>query len=155
MAIDRARQIDQLRRWSRVMDSAYRVPGTQVRFGWDPIVGLVPGLGDFATASFSALILFRAFRLGVPSVVLIRMVLNILVDLVAGAVPFIGDLFDVAWQSNSMNFALLERHEHANVTPTSGDWAVVLIAFVVVGGGVLLIALSATWMIYTILRPFL
>ena len=137
------------------MDSAYRVPGTRVRFGWDPIVGLVPGLGDFATASFSALVLYRAFRLGVPRVVLIRMVLNILIDLVAGAVPFVGDLFDFAWQSNSMNFALLERHEQAGVKPTSGDWAIVLLAFVVVGGVVMLVVLSAVWMVYVILRPFL
>jgi len=137
------------------MDSAYRVPGTRVRFGWDPIVGLVPGVGDFVTASFSALVLFRAFRLGVPRVVLIRMVLNILIDLVAGAVPVIGDLFDVAWQSNTMNFALLERHEQAGVTPTSGDWAIVLLAFVVVGGVFLLVALSAFWMLYLIVRPFL
>ena len=137
------------------MDSAYRVPGTSARFGWDPIVGLVPGVGDFATASFSALVLFRAFRLGVPRVILIRMVLNILIDLVAGAVPVIGDLFDFAWQSNSMNFALLERHEQANVKPTSGDRAIVLLAFIVVGGVFLLVALSAIWMVYLIVRPFL
>jgi hypothetical protein len=155
MSMDRAAQIDQLRRWSRLMDSAYRVPGTRLRFGWDPIVGLVPGLGDFATASFSALVLVRALRLGVPRVVLIRMVLNILVDLVAGAVPVIGDLFDVAWQSNSMNFALLERHEQPGVKPASGDWAVVLLALVVVGGVLLVVALSALWMVYAILRPFL
>ena len=137
------------------MDSAYRVPGTSIRFGWDPIVGLVPGLGDVATASFSALVLFRALRLGVPRVVLVRMVLNILIDLVAGAVPFIGDLFDVAWQSNSMNFALLERHAQPGVKPSSGDWAIVLLALVVVGGVLLLVALSAMWMVYTVLRPFL
>ena len=96
-----------------------------------------------------------AFRLGVPRVVLIRMVLNILIDLIAGTVPFVGDLFDVAWQSNSMNFALLERHEQAGVKPTSADWAVVLLAFVVVGGAVMLVVLSAAWMVYVILRPFL
>ena len=137
------------------MDSAWRVPGTRLRFGWDPIVGLVPGLGDVATASFSALVLFRALRLGVPRVVLIRMVLNILIDLVAGAVPLVGDLFDVAWQSNSMNVALLERHAQPGVKPASGDWAIVLLALVVVGGVLLLVALSACWMVYTILRPFL
>lgn len=155
MTIDRTRQIDQLRQWSRLMDSAYRVPGTQVRFGWDPIVGLVPGLGDLATASLSAVTLYRALRLGVPRVVLIRMVLNILIDLLAGAVPFVGDLFDFAWQSNSMNFALLERHERPNVKPTSGDWAIVLLALVVVGGVLLIVALSAIWMVYLIVRPFL
>ena len=155
MTNDRARQIDQIRRWSRLMDSAWRVPGTRLRVGWDPIVGLVPGLGDVATASFSALVLVRALRLGVPRVVLIRIVLNILIDLVAGAVPLVGDLFDVAWQSNTMNVALLERHAQPGVTPTSGDWAIVLLALVVVGGVLLLVALSAFWMVYTILRPFL
>ena len=137
------------------MDSAWRVPGTRLRFGWDPIVGLVPGLGDVATASFSALVLVRALRLGVPRVVLIRMALNILIDLVAGAVPLVGDLFDVAWQSNSMNLALLERHAQPGVKPASGDWAIVLLALVVVSGMLLLVALSACWMVYTILRPFL
>jgi hypothetical protein len=155
MSIDRSRQIEQLRRWSRLMDSACRVPGTGVRFGWDPVVGLVPGLGDFATASFSAIVLYRALRLGVPRVVLVRMVLNILIDILAGTIPVIGDVFDVAWQSNSMNVALLERHERPGVTPTSGDWAVVLVAFVVVGGAVALVALSVFWMVYTIARPFL
>lgn len=155
MPKDRARQIDQLRRWSRFLDSEYRVPGTQARFGWDPVLGLVPGLGDFTTASLGSLILYRALRLGVPRVVLIRMVLNILIDLVAGAVPFVGDLFDFAWQSNSLNFALLERHAQPGVRPTSGDWAVVLIALIVVGGTVSLVVLSALFMAYTIIRPFI
>jgi hypothetical protein len=155
MNTDRARQIDLLRRWSRLMDSAYRMPGTSIRFGWDPIVGLVPGLGDLATASFSATLLYRALRLGVPRVVLVRMALNILVDLGAGAVPLVGDLFDVAWQSNTMNLALVERHERPGVKPTSGDWAVVLLAFVVVGGVVSIVVLSAFWTAYTVLRPLL
>lgn len=137
------------------MDSAYRVPGTTFRFGWDPLVGLIPGVGDFTTASFSAILLYRAFRLGVPRVVLVRMVLNILIDLMAGLVPVVGDLFDFAWQSNSMNLALLERHAQPGVRPTSGDWAVVLLAFVVVGGVFLLVALSAFVVAYSILRPFL
>jgi len=154
MSLDRARQIDQLRQWSRVMDSAYRVPGTQVRFGWDPIVGLVPGLGDVATASFSAVLLYRALRLGVPRVVLARMVLNILIDLAAGIVPFVGDLVDVAWKSNSLNFALLERHERPGVKPSTADWAVVLLALVVVGGIVSLVLLSVFWMVYSVVRPF-
>ena len=91
MTIDRTRRIEFLRRWSRLMDSAYRVPGTTIRFGWDPIVGLVPGAGDVATASFAATLLYDAYRLGVPGVVLIRMMLNVLIDLVIGFVPLVGD----------------------------------------------------------------
>ena len=155
MTIDRTRRIEFLRRWSRLMDSAYSVPGTAIRFGWDPIVGLVPGVGDVATASFAMAILYHAYRLGVPRVVLARMTLNTLVDLAAGLVPFAGDIADVAWKSNSMNLALLERHERPGVKPSSGDWAVVLLAVVVIGGALALVLLSAAMMAYTVLRPFL
>jgi hypothetical protein len=154
MTIDRARRIDLLRRWSRLMDSAYRVPGTRFRFGWDPIAGLVPGVGDAATASFAVAILYHAYRLGVPRVVLARMALNTLIDLLAGLVPFAGDLADFAWKSNTLNLALLERHERPGVQPTSGDWAVVLLAVAVVGGALALVLLSAAAMVYTVLRPF-
>ena len=136
------------------MDSAYRVPGTRLRFGLDPIIGLVPGAGDLATSSFSAILLYRAFRLGVPGVVLIRMVLNILVDLLAGAVPVVGDMFDVAWKSNSMNLALLERHERPGVKPSSGDWAIVLLAGVLIAAALALVLMSVVMMGRVILSPF-
>jgi hypothetical protein len=154
MTADRTRQIEQLRQWSRLMDSAYRVPGTRLRFGLDPIIGLVPGAGDLATSSFSAILLYRAFRLGVPGVVLIRMVLNILVDLLAGAVPVVGDMFDVAWKSNSMNLALLERHERPGVKPSSGDWAIVLLAGVLIAAALALVLMSVVVMGRVILSPF-
>jgi hypothetical protein len=155
MTIDRSGRIESLRRWSRLMDSAYGVPGTAIRFGWDPIVGLVPGVGDVATASFALAILYHAYRLGVPRVVLARMALNTLVDLAAGLVPFAGDIADAAWKSNNMNLALLERHERPGVKPSSGDWAVVLLAVVVIGGALALVLVSAVMMAYTLLRPFL
>ena len=134
------------------MDSAYRVPGTQIRFGWDPIVGLVPGVGDVATASFAVTILYHAYLLGVPKVVMGRMLLNILLDLAVGLVPFAGDIADVAWKSNSANLALLERHERPGVKPTSGDWAVVLLAIVVVAGAVALVLTSVALMAYTLVK---
>ena len=137
------------------MDSAYRVPGTSIRFGWDPIVGLVPGVGDVATASFAVAILYHAYRLGVPGVVLARMMLNALIDLAAGLVPVAGDVADIAWKSNSLNLALLERHERPGVKPTSGDWAIVLLAFAVIGGVLALVLTSVALMAYTVLRPFL
>ena len=155
MTLDRTRRIDLLRRWSRLMDSAYRVPGTSIRFGWDPLVGLVPGVGDVATASFAVTILYHAYLLGVPRVVLLRMVLNILIDLAAGLVPIAGDVADVAWKSNSLNLALLERHERPGAKPTSGDWAIVLLAFIVIGGVLALVLTSVAMMAYTLLRPFL
>jgi hypothetical protein len=154
MSTDRARQIDQLRQWSRLMDEAYRVPGTTFRFGWDPIIGLIPGAGDLATSSLSLLVLYRAVRLGVPRVVIARMVLNILIDLLAGTVPLAGDLFDFAWKSNSLNLALLERHERPGVKPSSGDWAMVLLAGVLILGVLVLVLTSVVLMGRIILRPF-
>jgi hypothetical protein len=155
MTLDRTRRIDLLRRWSRLMDSAYRVPGTAIRFGWDPIVGLVPGVGDVATASFAVTILYHAYRLGVPRVVIARMALNSLADVMVGLVPFAGDVADIAWKSNAMNLALLERHERPGVKPSSGDWAVVLLAIAVIGGALALVLLSVATVAYTVLRPFL
>ena len=155
MTIDRAQRIDFLRRWSWLMDSAYRVPGTSIRFGWDPIVGLIPGVGDAATASFAVAVLYHAYRLGVPRVVLARMMLNTLIDLAAGLVPFAGDVADMAWKSNTLNLALLERHERPGTEPSSGDWAVVLLAVVVIGGALALVLLSAATMAYSLIRPLL
>ena len=137
------------------MDSAYSVPGTSFRFGWDPIVGLVPGVGDVATASFAVTLLYHAYRLGVPRVVLARMMLNVLIDLAAGLVPVVGDLADIAWKSNSLNLALLERHERPGVNPTSGDWAIVLLAIVLIGAVLALVLTLVAVMAYTVLRPFL
>ena len=154
MTIDRTRRIELLRRWSRLMDSAYRVPGTSIRFGWDPIVGLVPGVGDVATASFAVTVLYHAYRLGVPGVVLARMMLIVLIDLAAGLVPVAGDVADIAWKSNSLNLALLERHERPGVEPTSGDWAIVLLAVVLIGSVLALVLTSVVMMAYTVLRPF-
>ena len=137
------------------MDSAYRVPGTAIRFGWDPIVGLVPGVGDVATASFAVTILYHAYLVGVPRVVLARMALNTLIDLAVGVVPIAGDVADVAWKSNTLNFALLERHQRPGVKPSSGDWAVVLLAIAAIGAALALVLMSVALMVYTVLRPFL
>jgi hypothetical protein len=117
-----AAELQWLRRWSHLMDSAFRVPGTSFRWGWDPIVGLVPGLGDAITPLFSCLVILQAFRLGIPKLVQLRMLLNVAIDLVVGAVPLFGDVLDFAWKSNDMNFALLEQHAAHIRKPGLGDW---------------------------------
>lgn len=92
------------------MDSAFIVPGLGIRFGFDAIIGLIPGLGDLITSLISLYILAAARRYGVPRATLARMAFNIGVDTVVGAVPFFGDAFDVFWKANKMNVALLRRH---------------------------------------------
>lgn len=120
-----------LRKWSVLLDSAFRVPGTRVTFGLDPLLGLVPGLGDVTTPIFSALVLLHAVRLRIPRVVQLRMVLNAAIDFAVGFVPMLGDLFDLGWKANVRNLALLERHARPGTPPTPGDWVFVLLVIVV------------------------
>ena len=94
---------------ARLLDSAARVPGTNIRFGADAVIGLLPGLGDIGGAALAGYLVILAQRLGVPRAVVLRMLANVAVDTIAGSVPVIGDLFDVAYKSNLRNVALLER----------------------------------------------
>ena len=115
-----------LRGLQRMLDSVFRVPGTKITFGWDPLIGLVPWAGDVLTAVFSCAIILQAHHMRVPRVVQMRMVMNVAVDVIAGALPFIGDVADVFWKSNARNFDLLERHAAQPQPATTGDWLFVM-----------------------------
>ena len=99
-----------VRRLANVLDAAVRIPGTNIRIGLDPILGLIPGFGDLAGTLLSGYVVLAAVRLGVPRPVLIRMLANLGIDAVLGAVPLLGDIFDVAWRANTRNVALIESH---------------------------------------------
>jgi hypothetical protein len=123
--------VGRARALARLLDSAVTVPGTNIRFGADALIGLIPGLGDVAGAVLSGYIVLVATRAGAPASVVARMLLNIGVDTLVGSVPVLGDLFDVAWKSNQMNVALLERHLGEPVaTRRTSRW---LVTGVVVG----------------------
>lgn len=102
--------LQRLRKLSRLLDNAIAVPGTNFRIGLDPILGLLPGAGDFVGTALSAYFVIEAARLGLPRATLGKMVFNILLESVVGAVPVLGDLFDFAWKANNKNMALLEAH---------------------------------------------
>src|SRR5579875_1758865 len=80
---------------SRLLDTWFRVPGTNIRFGLDGIVGFIPGIGDFLAGAASCIIIVAAFFRGVPMVTVARMVVNLLIEIVVGAVPILGNLFDI------------------------------------------------------------
>jgi hypothetical protein len=115
-----------LRHISRLLDSAFVIPGTEYRIGLDPILGLVPGLGDLASPVFTIALLWQSRELGIPRVVLLRMIFNVAIDALVGLLPVAGDLFDVAWKANNRNLALLERHAIEARRPSAGDWLFVL-----------------------------
>jgi uncharacterized protein DUF4112 len=113
---------DRLRDLARLLDEAIRIPGTNIRVGLDPLLGLLPGGGDVAGGLLSGLIMLQAARAGAPASVLARMLGNVLLDVVVGAVPLLGDLFDFAWRANTKNVRLLDawRERPAATTRASG-----------------------------------
>lgn len=126
VAVPPDRALVALRKWATLLDSAFQVPGTQLRFGLDPVLGLVPGIGDVISGFFSVLMILHGVRLRVPKIVLARMTINVAFDLLAGAVPIIGDLFDAGFKANLRNLALLERHALPGVRPSRSDYVFVM-----------------------------
>lgn len=129
MSLPDPRTLEQLRRWSVLLDSAFRVPGTNFRFGLDPLLGLIPGLGDLTTPAFSVALLVHAVHLRIPRIVQLRMLLNSALDLVLGAVPVLGDLVDAGYKANTRNLRLLEQYAQplSSTRATRGDWIFVLV----------------------------
>jgi len=123
-----------LRRVADLLDSAFVVPGTSYRVGLDPIVGLLPWIGDLASPLFTIALLWQARDVRVPKVVLGRMIVNAGIDAIIGTIPIAGDLFDFGWKSNQRNMVLLERHAYEEHRASLADWMFVLamIAIVVV-----------------------
>jgi uncharacterized protein DUF4112 len=117
-----------LRTMTRLLDHAITVPGTRFRFGFDALIGLVPGVGDAIGAAFSSFIIYQAARLGASHSTLARMVGNVALDTVVGQVPLLGDLFDAGWKANSRNLALLEAHlERPASTTRASRWVLLLV----------------------------
>jgi Domain of unknown function (DUF4112) len=92
------------------LDAGIRIPGTNLRFGLDPILGLIPGAGDAVGAVLAGWILVEAIRMDAAHATVLRMAGNVALDAGLGAVPLLGDIFDFAWKANLRNVALLERH---------------------------------------------
>jgi hypothetical protein len=123
-----------------IMDEVVRVPGTQFRFGLDPLIGLIPGIGDTSSALVSAFALIQAVRVGVPKILLTRMALNVLVNEVIGVVPVVGDAFSFWFKSNARNYEIIKHHRLGTTAPKRSDWlfvvGILLLLFVIVCAGI-------------------
>ena len=106
---------------ARLMDNQFVIPGTNIRFGLDPLLGLLPGWGDSASALVSALLLVKSARARVPKIILARMALNILLNAAIGAIPGIGDAFSFWFKSNAKNYALHLQHAGTARPPALRD----------------------------------
>jgi uncharacterized protein DUF4112 len=132
---------------ARLLDDLITIPGTRQRLGLDSIVGLIPGFGDLASAAVGGWVILEAARFRLPGVVLARMVVNTLVDLVIGAVPIAGDLFDVVFKSNTRNLALFRRHATDPGASTSEHRFFFAGLVLVLFGLVWLLCLAIAWLL--------
>lgn len=154
LSADPASRVQRVRVLARLLDSSISIPGTRWKIGFDPIVGLIPGIGDLIGAVLSGYIILEAVRLEVPTFTLARMLINVGIDTVVGAVPAVGDVFDAAWKSNVMNVALIERHMVAtDGSPPRrrnvlGLMALVLIVLVLIVGAGLALGIFAARLLW-------
>lgn len=133
---------------ARLMDTKFVVPGTKIRFGLDPILGLLPAFGDSASALVSTLLILQSSRHGVPRVVLARMAMNVLINTLGGAIPGLGDLFSLWFKSNVRNYDLLRKHAGTRRESTAGDWTfvVALLAGLLLVVGLVIVGLVSVLM---------
>jgi hypothetical protein len=145
-----------LNRLAWLLDSSIRLPGTDFRIGVDALLGLLPGGGDVAGVVLSSYIVLEAARMGVPGRTLVRMIVNIAVEALAGAIPIAGDLFDAAWKANQRNVALLNSWLDAGGAPVSAaprrqPVIAVLAALLTVVIATAVLALLAAWWVWAAL----
>jgi Domain of unknown function (DUF4112) len=138
--ISHAPRLKRMRQLSRVLDSAFLIPGTKQRVGLDPILGLIPGGGDTVSAALSSYIIVEAALMGLPRSALMRMVLNLAIDTIAGSVPILGDIFDLASKANLRNMQIVENHIKTPNASAKVDKS--FIVLLIVGLALLIFAIS-------------
>ena len=131
-----------LRTLVRVLDDAVAIPGTNIRFGLDALLGLIPGVGDVTGGVMSGMVILAAQRAGAPRSIIARMVVNAAIDMIVGTVPLLGDLFDATWKANRKNLDLLDRYLERPIATKKASAAFVVGALIVllllVAGSILL-----------------
>jgi hypothetical protein len=140
------RSLQHMERLARLMDAQFRIPGTDMRFGLDGIIGLIPGAGDLTTFAVSGYMVLILAQNGASGYVLARMVLNILLDAFIGSIPLLGDLFDFAFKANMRNLRLMQ--EHYVEGRHKGGAAKVIVPVLIL---VLALIIGLIWLVYKLL----
>lgn len=133
------------RKFAEWLDSRFTIPGTNIKVGVDPILGLFPGIGDLAGATLSIYFMYYATHLGAKSSILLRMFMNILADLTIGSIPILGDMFDVAWKANLRNAKLLEKLEQNPEKLETESTALMWVLFIVLAAVLIGAIIGAAW----------
>ncbi len=128
---------------AKLMDSQFRIPGTNFRFGLDGLLGLIPGAGDLSTFAVSGYMLIIMARNGASGYVIARMTLNVLIDALIGSIPIIGDLFDIAFKANMRNLKLMQEH-YQEGRHRGGAWKIIVPVLLFL----LLVIIGLIWLVY-------
>lgn len=144
--------VSRARSLARLLDDLVRIPGTKVGIGLDPVIGLIPGLGDVVGGAMSGYILLVAAKEGAPTSVLTRMLGNIALDSLVGVIPFVGDLFDVGLKANRRNIDLLERYLGAPTQTKRASRGVVALLLLAVALIVIGAIVAAIWIVRALMR---
>ncbi len=140
----RARALAEVETLGWLLDRSLTLPGIGGRrFGIDGVIGLVPGIGDLVGGLIGLLLVWRASRMGLPTIVVARMLITTLIDMTLGAIPFVGDVFDFWFKSNTRNLDLMRRHLERPDRSTRDEWAAVL----AVVGAILAILIASIWLL--------
>lgn len=145
-AIPRHRGLREVTYLANLMDSRFRIPGTNFRFGLDGIIGLIPGAGDLSMFAISSYMLWIMARNGASGYVLARMVLNVLIDALIGAIPFVGDLFDFVFKANTRNLRLMQEH-YEEGRHRGSAWKVIIPVLILL----FLIIVGIIWLVYKLI----
>lgn len=140
------RALQHMEQLARLMDARFRIPGTNVRFGLDSLIGLIPGAGDLSTFAVSGYMLVIMAQNGASSYVLARMTLNILIDAIFGSIPILGDLFDIAFKANMRNMRLMNQY-YKEGRHRGSAWKVIIPVLIIL----LLIIGGIIWLVYRLL----
>lgn len=134
---------------TKLLDNRFRIPGTEIRFGFDFLIGLIPGVGDIATLGISGILVSVMARKGASGMVIVKMLWNIMIDAVIGAIPILGDLFDLSYRANRRNLHLLKEHYQEGEHQGSA-WPVVIVVIILVFA----IIFAVTYLIWWLLGAF-
>jgi hypothetical protein len=135
-----------------LLDDMFRIPGTQIRFGLDALIGWVPGIGDAMAGIASFLIVFASWRRGAKAVTLVRMIANVLLETAIGAIPVAGDVFHVFWKANRRNYRLLMREKEQPGANTRRDWMFLGVILVAVAAAVVIPIVILLWILWPYLQ---
>ena len=149
---DRSRGLAEVEALAWLLDNSIPVPGTGGRrFGIDAVIGLVPGVGDLVSSAIGLFIVWRGARLGLPTVAVARMLAITAVDLAVGAIPIVGDAFDLWFKANTRNLAVMRSHLEQPDRSTRDDWLALL---AIVGAALLVVALVG-WLVASLLAAII